>query len=222
MLHQYIRATASSLLLMSCYWLYIHTGKLDGNKEPLLLDNDLCIMVHQRCPERRPTAVKDSGLWFLTRWKREESLWPLFILLGMHAYSMNQTLRSMVFARSILDCSFTFHIYTRPSSVYPLLLLHFQGNRRSKKKKATALGTSQDCTVQVPVWLWVPCIGCGGVLSTFAGYTFGQLIWKGGETLTLHCLELALYICVRTTRMLVMRVARERAICHVQALGSQL
>lgn len=140
MLHQYIRATASSLLLMSCYWLYIHTGKLDGNKEPLLLDNDLCIMVHQRCPERRPTAVKDSGLWFLTRWKREESLWPLFILLGMHAYSMNQTLRSMVFARSILDCSFTFHIYTRPSSVYPLLLLHFQGNRRSKKKKSHCFG----------------------------------------------------------------------------------
>jgi len=141
-----------------------------------------------------------------TLWKRKESLWPLA------AYSMNQRLRSTwqgFLPISILDCSFTFLCLA-----LSIPCLHFQGNHCSK---VTTLGTSQACTVQVPVWVHVGC----GVLSTFAGFTVAQFIGKGRETLTLHCLKLALYIYLNLSEG---QDAghRECAICHVQALGSQL
>lgn len=80
MLHQYIRATASSLLLMSCYWLYIYTGKLEGNKEPLLLDNDLCIMVHQRCPEAASSSERLRSMVFAQVKERGEPLAIIYII----------------------------------------------------------------------------------------------------------------------------------------------
>ena len=115
-----------------------------------------------------------------TLWKRKESLWPLA------AYSMNQRLRSTwqgFLPISILDCSFTFLCLA-------LSIPCFCTFKETTAPKPLLLGTSQDCTVQVPVWVHVGC----GVLSTFAGFTVAQFIGKGRETLTLHCLKLALYI----------------------------
>ena len=139
-----------SLLLVS--WLYILVYMRTWGKEPLLLDNDLCIMVLQRCPAAaRPHPVK------------EESLWPL----AMHIAWTTRlpSTRQGFLPISILDCSFTFLCLA-------LSIPCFCTFKETTAPKPLLLGTSQDCTVQVPVWVHVGC----GVLSTFAGFTVAHLV----------------------------------------------
>ena len=123
-------------------------------KEPLLLDNDLCIMVLQRCPtaawphpvkrEREPLAISHIA-WTTRLPSTRQGFLPI----------------------SILDCSFTFLCLA-------LSIPCFCTFKETTAPKPLLLGTSQACTVQVPVRVHVGC----GVLSTFAGFTVAQFIGK--------------------------------------------